>query len=83
MTYRRLATIMGCLMGCLALAPAALPAQIGAIQITPTRGENVSRVGTRGANFLQLGVGARPSRWPASTPRRRAIFPRCTGTSLD
>ncbi|MEJ7810433.1 MAG: PorV/PorQ family protein [Gemmatimonadaceae bacterium] len=60
MTYRRLATIMGCLMGCLALAPAALPAQIGAIQITPTRGENVSRVGTRGANFLQLGVGARP-----------------------
>ena len=45
---------------CAGLAPAAAAGQFGGTQIQPGRHEDVSRVATRGATFLSLGVGARP-----------------------
>ena len=41
------------------LMPGAADAQIGAVIIQPTRGKPITRVATRGAAFLGLGVGAR------------------------
>ncbi|MGI8498939.1 MAG: PorV/PorQ family protein [Gemmatimonadaceae bacterium] len=40
-------------------APLLGQAQIGGVTIQPGRGDNVSRVGTRAANFLEIGVGGR------------------------
>jgi hypothetical protein len=40
--------------------PALMRAQTGGTVLTPTKNEDVSRVATRGANFLNIGVGARP-----------------------
>jgi hypothetical protein len=41
------------------LAPAVAEAQVGGVIIQPTRGKPITRVATRGAAFLSLGVGAR------------------------
>jgi hypothetical protein len=42
-----------------ALTPVVAGAQIGGVIIQPTRGKPITRVATRGAAFLGLGVGAR------------------------
>ena len=59
MTSRLLSTlVLSTALGAIAARPAG--AQLGGAIILPTENEDVSRVGTRGAAFLSLGVGARP-----------------------
>src|SRR5687768_1257688 len=49
----------GALVAGACLLPAALAAQNTGGTIQPDRNANINRVATRGANFLQIGVGAR------------------------
>ena len=60
MTLRSMAARVSRLALAATLVPAVASAQLGGTIIQPGQRESISRVATRGAAFLSLGVGARP-----------------------